>query len=410
MSFVSAISQHRYACVAIITLLSISNIFLVLAYNPDIYMSSDSHSYLMLADNLLSGEGYFVSDPLLHNRYPPEMYEKIITTDSLKRRFDGLFAVWPVGYSTAIYGISSLTNLDPLIASKLVNVVALLIIAATFLFFFPNHAHLYALIFSLATFTQIFAFTLSEPLFLASFLLFVLSSARIPQSEKVWAWVAIAFLSGVAMDLMRYIGMINWVLTLLFAGAAFLLGSKRSLFPFLILAGLLFIFSQAYLGINEYYTGYPTGEFRAPREETLLIWLAQAAKAYIYELNLLHYKGGNTVTFWVLMVVQFAWLGWLLHKHVHRLRIPLNKNMVPAYFCFIAGFGYLGALTILRFQYGFESLNFRLLSPGTLLLLVGALTYLQAHFKALDRPNTQIQLFLFGAIAVLAHLSRTLME
>ena len=97
------------------------------------YLTSDSTNYLILAQNLIDGNGYYVT--------------------SLNWFGDGngqgrvLFAIWPIGYPTFIAFVAKLTGLSVFWASKLLNILLIGIILAMFRLMFKQNASTYGLIF-----------------------------------------------------------------------------------------------------------------------------------------------------------------------------------------------------------------------------------------------------------------------
>ena len=85
-------------------------------FHPDGYLSPDSANYLKLAQNLLEGNGYYVS-----------AYS--ITGTGQDRE---LFAAWPIGYPTLIFVVAKLTGLSVFWASKFLNILLIGIILGIF--------------------------------------------------------------------------------------------------------------------------------------------------------------------------------------------------------------------------------------------------------------------------------------
>ena len=83
-------------------------------FHPDGYLSPDSTNYLKLAQNLLEGNGYYVS---------------AYGSTGQDREF---FAAWPVGYPTLIFVVAKLTGLSVFWASKFLNILLIGIILGIF--------------------------------------------------------------------------------------------------------------------------------------------------------------------------------------------------------------------------------------------------------------------------------------
>jgi len=92
-------------------------------FHLDGYLSPDSTNYLKLAQNLLEGNGYYVS---------------AYGSTGQDREF---FAAWPVGYSTIIFVVAKLTGLSVFWASKFLNILLIGIILGIFRNLFKHNAY-----------------------------------------------------------------------------------------------------------------------------------------------------------------------------------------------------------------------------------------------------------------------------
>jgi len=147
--------------VAIIGVASCALILTKSFLSPSGYLSYDSASYLGVAENILLGNGLFVSN---------------------EGRFDAhqeYFAIQPIGYPLMIYAVAELFDISTFLASKLLNVSFFLGCMAVISTSFGRNGPILALVMAFGGTLQIFSYTWSEVPFIFSLICFSALTANV---------------------------------------------------------------------------------------------------------------------------------------------------------------------------------------------------------------------------------------
>jgi len=153
------------------------------------YLSPDSSNYLKLAQNLLVGNGYYVS---------------AYGVTGQEREF---FAIWPAGYPTLIFLTAKLTGLSVFLASKFLNIILIGVILAIFRSLFKHNAYVYGLILLFSAYIEIFSYTWSETLFITALVWFATSIYLfIKNPERVTLLYFSIMVASLLLFMSRYIG------------------------------------------------------------------------------------------------------------------------------------------------------------------------------------------------------------
>jgi hypothetical protein len=217
--------------------LSLCSIILLNSYfDPNGYLSPDSTYYLRLSKNLLSGEGFSIAD-----------YQSP----------DGksFFAIWPIGYPVLIFMVSKLTGLGIVWASKILNLIIIGVILLLFRNIFRGNAHWAGLIFFIDANIELFTFTWSEVPFILFLICTSLLLYKSIETKGKTLWLAGLLLSGIALFMMRYIGIVSAGIIGLIAFINFFRRRWRLSFKLLIVSALQMIFAGVYLYHNKISTG-----------------------------------------------------------------------------------------------------------------------------------------------------------
>jgi len=332
-------------------------------FNLDGYLSPDSSNYLKLAQNLLVGNGYYVSAYGITGQ---------------EREF---FAIWPAGYPTLIFITAKLTGLTAFWASKLLNIFLIGVILGIFRALFKHNAYVYGLILLFSAYLEIFSYTWSETLFITALLWFSTSIYLFIVSPKQTTLLYFSImLSALLLFTSRYIGAFSF-------GLIGLLGLyysvvKRDRIKAVILIsiaivniGIMFL----YLYHNYTETGFPTGMKRIPSPETNLQLFYMLLKAMIAE-TLIPIQSMSTKAIMVFFV-QFPIFGFLLWKYRKNiLRTNNSTNQQPITLSFVLGtigLVYLFFIILMRWVSQFDGYGYRLLAPGSFLLFIGIIFFTQ---------------------------------
>ena len=351
--------KEDWFLVTIFIAMSIS-IVLKSYFNINGYLSPDSSNYLASAQNLINGNGYFVSAYGLTGK---------------DREF---FAIWPVGYPTLIFLIAKVTGLSVFWASKVLNIVLIGAILGIFRSLFKDNAYIYGLIFFFSAYLEIFSYTWSETLFTFALIWFASSIYRIIESPKN-GFLLFMFLmaSSLLLFLSRYIGAFSFGLIGLLGLYYFFLKKNKVRAVILISISLVSIALMiGYLYHNYLETGFPTGMPRIPSPETNFQLFIMLIKALVFE-TVIPIQSFSKIGI-VLFGIQFSVIGFLVWKHYQSIKdAMLSRHMTALTAIFaIVGLTYLFFIILMRWITQFDGYSYRLLGPGTFLLFMSLFTYI----------------------------------
>lgn len=351
--------------------------------DADGYLTRDSSSYLELAENLIAGNGVTV----LNTGAGVAASER--------------FATWPIGYPGFIALVSGITGVSTFLASKLINIGFLVLAVLAVVRGFGRDGPILALLLLTGGTLEIFAFSWSEAPFIALMVLFALALARVmPSGAPLKAgqlfWLC---LLAFALFLTRYIGLFALAPLLV---VALLKLRNHDLRPALLLAGTAGVagaLALAYLLYNSAATGHATGIPRPAAMETHADLLSALGIALVRELVL-------PIPYWVATDIKHnAILGlvliFILALTVLAARMP-SEDPAPATraraqaFLLVGGF-YLASMIALRWISFFDPFGYRLLGPGTVIVLIGIFAGLLAYRPSLRAP---VFLGLLGMVAL----------
>ena len=292
---------------------------------------------------------------------------------------DGWFATWPVGYPAVLAAIRGVTGLDVFVASKLVGVGMCIAMLAMFWKFARGAFAILALGLVNLAFLKIWRSTLSEQCFIPAMVLlgFVIAGGADGSRLKRIAVWAILF---VTVFLFRYVGVFApiWAVgALLFA---FIMGrlagggksdvrNVRWIADVSLAGCIAWCFEGGYLILNRLHTGCLTGMERVELGKEAASLIRNMVAAYGRETQVF-----IILAFWVLLL-------WLLaRKSLGRGHVagclgkgtPLPMLEDPRLFFFV-GMGIMYYLTMgaLSTVGNFNELGFRLLYPGTIMVVIG---------------------------------------
>jgi hypothetical protein len=343
--------------------------------DPDGFLSPDSTYYLRLSKNLLLNEGFKIAD-----------YQSP----------DGksFFAIWPVGYPVLIFIVSKLTGLGVVWASKALNLLLIAAILLLFKYIFKETAHWAGLIFFIDANVLIFSFTWSEGPFIFFLICISFSLYKCVESNGRIIWLTGLFLSGIALFMMRYIGLISigiiglTALVNLFR-RKWLLSTKL-----LLIASLQLIFAGLYLYHNKVASGYFTGMSRdLPRESNLEL-LNQLLSALKEEFILI--KSGIPV---LLSMGLLLLLGIYLYRTRKKGYHDEKTGGLWKYFL-LTGVLYLAAIVVIRWFNNLDPINFRFLAPGTFLIILSLACYLKGKPKVKVMNHTMLYLVILATLTI----------
>ncbi len=319
-------------------------VLLVAYWNPNHFTTIDSGFYLESAAHLLRGEGH---------RYVE--HGRLI--------WNGLF---PIGYPAVIALVSRLTDLSPLWASKVANLLA----SAAFLYllrrwFGERKAVRTGCVLLLGQFVKLWAHTWSEPVFLV--LLFAWAYVFFKTPQRPW----LVFGLGVSLMLVRYAGVfiIPFAITL----AAYNFWRNKPLLAkvqFYLSVGWALAFA-GYLYLNLYQGGEWYGGDRFDEKTSLLQNAALFGQGLLNELFLFRDTDFYPPDF--LFVVGLSLQLILVVFFVKNSDPHPFQPSASVRFAWIPAFGYLLFLYSIRLVSSFDAPGYRLLAPFSFLFFWGIL-------------------------------------
>ncbi len=340
--------------------------------DADGYLTRDSSSYLELAENLLMGQGVTV----LNTGAGVAAAER--------------FATWPIGYPGLIALVSGLTGVSTFLVSKLLNIGFLFLAVLAVARGFERDGAILSLLLLTGGTLEIFAFSWSEVPFITLMVLFALALARVlPSGAPLGAgqlfWLC---LLAIALFLTRYIGL--FALAPLLVAAALKL-RDHDLRPALLLAGTALVagaVALAYLLYNKAATGHFTGIPRPAAMETHAELLGALGMALLREIILpIPYWVGTDIKHNAILALVLLFILVLVVLAPRTPRAdpdPEARARVQA-FLLVGGF-YMAAMIALRWTSFFDPFGYRLLGPGTVIVLIGVFAGLLAARPLLRGP------------------------
>jgi hypothetical protein len=355
----------------------------------DGFLTPDSTNYLTLAANLRQGHGFqFAGD----GRFPAHLHH---------------FAEWPAGYPFLIYLASATTGLSPFISSKLVNMALLLTSATLLAAVFGRKSPVFVLTLAFASYIDIFSYTWSEAPFIFLLLSAAVLLARFIGNSGKGGLMRSLCLAACCLGLFlsRYIG----AFAILLIAIAALLSVYRRAYAIAVLNAVLLVTVVVviwlYLHNNALLTRYATGMPRVPPIDSAAARLAILAGA-LWSETILPLAEFNPAEWLAWLVALAELLGlvavvWSVRRHYSQWMQAIRVDALSLSF-FTVGALYLGAIIGLRWLNQFDPYNFRLLGPGTLLLVIAVLRVALLSWPAATRS---IAAFTFAMAALSAGLA-----
>lgn len=327
------------------------------------FLSPDSINYLSLAQNLIDGNGF-------------SYYSPYGTTEKTH------FSVWPVGYPVLIYILSKLSGISVFWASKVINIFFIGMVLIVLRNLFNKSAYLYGLILFFYSFITIFTYTWSETAFIFGIVWFSASLFKFANNSKKLLPIAFSLLfSSIFMFLSRYVGMFSIVLIGLFGIYFWFVKKDKFKFFVLILISIIkLLIISGYFYYNLIKTGYISGMQRIPAPETNLELFKSLLSALFRELLIITPDPPNS-NFKLFFFFLYFILIFLFLKNRKRIFTSISnkvKGQVSLPFIFgLVGFVYLLFIILMRWRTHFDTLNFRLLAPGSFLIFIAFIKYIE---------------------------------
>jgi hypothetical protein len=334
------------------------------------YLSNDSTNYLFLAQNVLNGHGFYTHSET--------------AGDGVRV----LFSSWPVGYSTLIAVISGALNISVFIASKILNLIFIGLIFFIFRAMSPFNAWVYSLIFFFSSYLEIFSFTWSETGFIFGLTAFSYYLYKHLNEKTNHSYdTAMLILSICFLFVMRYVGAFTigvlgllWLYLLIWDRA-----KKKLIIIISIIIAINITFVASYLGFNFIETGLLTGRERVLAPESNYDLLITLLKTLLAEISILVYHPRPTFIIPALFLQIFLCSYYYFKHKSEFIFTPAPREQFPAYkIFFIVGILYISSIVVIRWNFYFNEYSFRLLGPGTFLLYVSLVSFIEVRLKKIS--------------------------
>lgn len=354
------------------------------------YISPDSEFYLRTATNILEGKGLLGPITYPFNEDTPEYY----------------FAIWPAGYPLLIAGISWLFACSPLVASKIINILAL---GAIFLLCFRwmgPRAWFPLLAFCSFDMLEVFSYSWSEPSFLAFVVFFCFLLHRSLQQEKARFLAFQLTLCLIGLFLLRYAGLIYFFLAGLFALYFLLKKDFRKFKSFTTALAVASIFVLLYFYNNYLQAGFPTGISRIHPEGQGGAYFVRMFLHGLWNVFSIarNYYFAADYLYLFLFALQGGLVLFLLAER-NKLKGPFILPASAAKVLLLSSLFYLCWILLLRRLSPFNEFNYRILAPFVLPFYLGLFAAVLDHPRFYQTTYRWITAFML--LSLLMNLPKT---
>lgn len=321
------------------------------------YLTPDSEAYLNLAQNLKTGYGPYTINAEGEREY---------------------FIIWPIGYPLTIFLTSVVTGLDAFWASKVLN---LLLIGGSFLLLRRlsyKYSYVLASVYGAYTLIEVYSFTWSEAPFLVGMLLLAYFTNQVRLGREIGRNSVLVSVTCISLFLFRYIGAFSVGVPLLLALSFYYRRRYGESVKLFTAATTVIVFYSIYLYLNYILAGSVVGTGRFEAEtESAGDFIRMFSKGLLNEFLIIReFRPANQPDYLLyatasLQLLVLMYISTKVKKY-YNFWHELLKNSFSV-ICLSIAFLYLVGILILRSISHFDDLDYRLLSPFSLLMLIGLL-------------------------------------
>ena len=354
------------------------SLFFKIYFNSHGYLSNDSTNYLAAASSFLNGNFFY------------SFYE---FGNNLEKKY---FSNWPVGYPLLISLISLIFNCNVFIASKILNIFFILCIILTFRYYFPKNSVLLSSVFFFSSYIEIFSFSWSEVPFTFFLLVFAINIHYLLIKNNINFFFIVLFLS-ICLFTTRYIGLFTVAIFFYFLIYFILFKIKKNILTFFFLILFNSIFILLYFYNNYLLTGLIAGIPRGFAPEGNLELLSKLILTLLSELTIPIYHDRLNfllpiLIFQILIILFFYKLNifkifsFINSKYKYLFKLFLVKDIYSKQYNVIGfvGLSYLVSIIFVRWIFYFNEYSFRLFGPGTFLIFVWLVLYIDKNLDELS--------------------------
>ena len=328
-------------------------------------LSPDSTNYLRQANALMLGYGF---------------------NNHAGAGLDGFYGIWPIGYSALIALVAFVTGVEVFYAAKFITIGIYVVTAIMFVKRFGRNAWVYLMFFCNSGYIYCMQYVSSENLYLFAMLWFSFSVYDVwsekGNENKNCIRIGLASLFAI---LSRWVGAFTLAITGLMAVLSFfgitMKKNRSKAFKLLGITVINALILLCYLSCIKEATGYMTGMYRIPSEESKLWLLEMLIKAETMEI----YSAMFGVFSVNNVVAVFLWIGLFCYLIRAMVKDKLSDKFPPAFI--LTGVTYWCGYVYTRFQTDMEIFNYRVLLPATLSLIVTITYYLLKNENVLQFVN-----------------------
>lgn len=359
--------------------------------NKNAYITIDSKHYLRAAKNFLDGEGFVTPAS-----YPFKGVKGLTT-----------MAKWPVGYSFFIASCSYLTNSSILWSSKIVNLFFFGLTLLLLRKLFGSETWFIALAFFGFTAINIYSYSWSEGAFLFTTCWFSFILIRWEHLQLNWLQL------GVCLSLsflFRYAAIIYFCQVALIVFMLVLKKKRNALTPHLIGLGIASIVAGGYLYQNYTQTGHITGMNRLEVEgtENYFIMMLKGITNELSVIGNYNFKGSSILLFVGSAIAQLILMIWMFTKRSLFIKTNQQNERDRAGFIFFSvGMFYFIGISLLRAISTFDALDFRLLAPTSIPILLALLIWTSNPLRSGFFEKVKWPIVAFFVVSLLMNLPKT---
>ncbi|HSZ24968.1 MAG TPA: hypothetical protein VK766_04585 [Cytophagaceae bacterium] len=371
------------------------------------YCTPDSKYYLEVSKNILSGLGPVGPKAFEYNESKTKIFALYDSTsfghpETYQKEY---FAIWPLGYPICIVVISYLSGLEPVWASKLVNILLLALDFYLIYLLFGNFHSLSLFYFCSFTMLEITSYTWSENLFIPFFLLLILSLKYISETDFISLKNILLLATAMAgMCLARYASVIFFLSPIIMMVWYFRkkeYSKTKSIFFGLLISSFIL---GLYLFNNYTHTGYLTGMPRVNTQENTLYNLTIAFFMGIFhQIHIIkQFRFSGTVDFLLYLVLTLIQVCLMVYVGYHLMRTKIVKGTtVQTKLLLYSGFLYLLFLIYMTSTSTIDPFDYRTLLPFSFPIALALLSemeerlYLSKKYKLITAVKIFFLLSLF---------------
>jgi hypothetical protein len=354
------IRRHDLYIIAIFIVMAVA-VMTKSYFHSDGYLSADSSNYLKLALNLRDGKGYYTSP-----------------CDYSGRTGKVFFSYWPVGYPTMIFFVTKALGISAFWASKCLNLIMIGLGMLLLRKVSKENAYVYAMIFLLASFIEVYSYTWSEAAFIFGMLWFAYAIHSYLVKSSNTSLINI-FLASVFLFLTRYIGLFSYPVIGLVGVYRFARRRYVECLKLFLVVMLGSIVVGLYFWHNYLETGYWNGIALHRREISIIGFVVGVLESQVIDLNLVLTRGSYGWLFWGSLILEVGIFLYFWRKAGWKIGLSEESGGDFWKTCIFVGMMYW--IQLIAAVWGSIGMipGFRYWAPSTFLFLLAGLNFCETR-------------------------------